>query len=234
MLLIGALSLLICLLIGYFYYRRVIKKKKNNFSNRWNIKNNDIKKQKGLISNKLINWLKGDSILFLKLTRIINDKLTLLLPRNQKAPVPEKQNQDHIVDETNLAKGKPNKKPKYLILKLITDPTVQPFYEGYELYQAILSSELKLSSGGAFAKFDSQGNELFKLVPATTTGVFKNNAWGQFRCKGLILYMDYPKCDEDLLILKEMWHTAQFLVDALGGAVTDENNQPFALTNFQY
>ncbi len=234
MLLIRLFVALLFLLLCFFCYKK-FKKRRRVFSNRWNFKNNNLKKQSWIVNNKFFDWLKGDSLIFLKIDNFFKNQLQRLLDRKKK--LAQLNHQESLKDELSSQHAETvliNKKtPKYLILKLVAN-SVQTFYEGYELYQAILGSELKLSSGGAFAKLNDDGNELFKLVPATSSGVFKNNAWGKFRCKGLILYMSYPKNEQDLLVLKEMWHTAQFLIDALGGEILDENNHPFELSKFRY
>ena len=234
MLLIRLLVALLVLLLWYLCYKR-FKKRREVFSNRWNFKSNDLKKQRWVINNKFFNWLREDSLFFLKVESFFKNRWERLFDKKKK--LVQSDHQESFKEELSGQRTETvlisKKVPKYLILKLVAN-SIQTFYEGYELYQAILSSELKLSSGGAFAKINDAGNELFKLVPATSSGVFKNNAWGKFRCRGLILYMSYPKNEQDLLVLKEMWRTAQFLIDALGGEILDENNRPFELSKFHY
>ena len=204
MLLIRLLVALLVLLLWYLCYKR-FKKRREVFSNRWNFKSNDLKKQRWVINNKFFNWLREDSLFFLKVESFFKNRWERLFDKKKKLVQSDHQEsfKEELFGQRTETVLISKKVPKYLILKLVAN-SIQTFYEGYEFYQAILSSELKLSSGGAFAKINDAGNELFKLVPATSSGVFKNNAWGKFRCRGLILYMSYPKNEQDLLVLKEM------------------------------
>ncbi|MCH9644834.1 MAG: cell division protein ZipA C-terminal FtsZ-binding domain-containing protein [Gammaproteobacteria bacterium] len=90
-------------------------------------------------------------------------------------------------------------------------------YAGYELLQSLLSADLRF---GDMDIFHHAGG--FSLASITPPGTFDMDKMGSFSCTGLSLFLSLESCEDPLTSFQSMLHTADQLVQDLGGKVLDE------------
>ncbi len=114
-----------------------------------------------------------------------------------------------------------------LIMFYLTAPKGQS-YLGYELLQSLLSCGLRYGEMNIFHRHEQRtgrGAILFSLAAATQAGTFDLSTMGGFTTRGLVMYMKVDKLKDPQRAFELMVETAFQLVEELGGAVLDANQQ---------
>jgi cell division protein ZipA len=99
------------------------------------------------------------------------------------------------------------------------------YYQGYELLQALLRHGLRFGDRKIFHCYDaaSSPRQLFSLTALNKPGTFDLSKMGQFKCRGLILFMQVDGCRGfESQAFDTMVKTAFSLVNDLGGSIVDE------------
>lgn len=100
-------------------------------------------------------------------------------------------------------------------------------YMGYELHQALLSSELRFDNQGIFHRYGNSGknNVLFSVAAATSSGLFAVEDLGGFKCSGLLIFMRLDTKQKLMASFDLMLDTARQLSEELGGEIYDDLQQ---------
>lgn len=98
-------------------------------------------------------------------------------------------------------------------------------FEGPVLLQSLLSLGLTFGDKQIFHCLDSDTqNPMFSLASAFEPGIFDMDRMGQFKTRGIILFMTLPGPDEPLLTFEHMLETAKKLVLLLNGILCDSDH----------
>lgn len=102
-------------------------------------------------------------------------------------------------------------------------------YGGYPLLQTLLSLGFRSGKDKLFhrhAQKDGRGEKLFSLATANQPGTFDFQDINEFFCPGVTLFMVLKQCSQPQEAFALMLHTAENLVEELGGEVLDETREP--------
>jgi|GEM_PF-5441461 len=135
---------------------------------------------------------------------------------------------DKIKKHVNTENCKISPFSSSLIIVQLQSFTNKP-YTGYELYQAILTANLKFGENNIFHYYDShiKNNILFSLAPGTSIGKFSMDNIGAFKYDKLILFsklFSQPQININNNF-NLMIAIAKQLTEELGGEIYDEFNQ---------
>jgi cell division protein ZipA len=120
--------------------------------------------------------------------------------------------------------------PDIIVLQIQSFPG-KP-YMGYELLQTLLSMELHFGEMNIFHRYDKnhdkngKSNILFSVAAATAEGTFPIDDMGDFKCIGLVLYMDLKYKLKLMMRFDLMLDVARQLIEELGGEIYDDLCQP--------
>jgi cell division protein ZipA len=101
-------------------------------------------------------------------------------------------------------------------------------YSGYELLQALLSCGMRFGVMNMFHRHQKKtgvGPILFSLASCTKDGVFDLAKIGEFKCKGLVLFLKPQEVDDPVKVYSLMLETADQLINDLGGKVLNDKLQ---------
>ena len=99
-------------------------------------------------------------------------------------------------------------------------------YNGYELLQALLASDLHYGKHNIFHRHEiktEQKHSLFSLASVNKPGIFELSKMGNFSCPGLVLFMLLKSTFDPMAAFDAMLETACQLSEDLGGEIWDEN-----------
>jgi cell division protein ZipA len=113
-----------------------------------------------------------------------------------------------------------------IYLKILAQP--ERTFVGYELQQAIAGSGFEFAAVDIFHHYTESNTQepAFSLTSAKESETFDLQNIGNWSCSGLILFMKLNQGKEHKKILNLMLETANQLAEDLGGAITDEEQQP--------
>lgn len=100
-------------------------------------------------------------------------------------------------------------------------------YMGYELLQALLSTDLRFGTMNIFHRY-ADGDDskvLFSVAAATPQGSFSIEDMGSFECNGLLLFMRLDPKQKLMTSFDLMLDTARQLTEELGGEIYDDLHQ---------
>lgn len=131
---------------------------------------------------------------------------------------------------TAAAQPSPQQEPaapklKMILLHVFAEEK-RPF-AGYELLQTLLSTGLRYGKMNIFHRHvhkTGRGPVLFSLASAVEPGTFDLPKMGNFKCPGLVLFMDLTQVAQPLEAFNLMIETAGTLVEELGGRVMDSQH----------
>ncbi len=146
------------------------------------------------------------------------------------------QEQDEPVDsEDNVIDTKDNMHdPLFTSTSEVVEPIVITLYlkakdgrpyGGYELLQAILAAGFRYGEMNIFHCYEKKtvrGPVRFSLASAVAPGTFDLSSMGGFSTPALTLFFRTSNDDDPINVFEQMLHTAEQLIDDLGGVVLDD------------
>lgn len=111
-------------------------------------------------------------------------------------------------------------------------PQEENQFGGYPLLRAILANDLHYGEKKLFHRYlnsVSKQKKLFSLASLNDPGDFDLGQMRNYRCDGLIFYMNAEEHENSLFIFEEMLRTAQALARAVHGILMASKKQPWTV-----
>ena len=113
-----------------------------------------------------------------------------------------------------------------LVIHLLAPPGQA--FGGDELVGALRAQELRFGEMDIFHRIDAvTGETVFSVVRAVEPGSFDLTRVADCASPGVIAFLRLPSHGDATAAVEDLIHTAEAMVDELGGELLDENRQPF-------
>lgn len=133
-------------------------------------------------------------------------------------------------DRVNDPESQPELAQKFISIRIV--PPTDETFGGYELLRAILSCDLHYGEKKLFHRYINsltKQKKLFTLASLKDPGDFDLGQMKDYRCPGLILYLNAAEHSDPIDAFEEMLQTAQQLARAIHGALMASPTQPWTI-----
>ncbi len=101
------------------------------------------------------------------------------------------------------------------------------FFDGLELKQSLLDSDLLFGEMGIFHRFDREYKQsLFSVASLVEPGTFPIEEMEDFECPGIVLFFQTARVSNPLQVYDDLVETSRELASRLHGVQWDESRQP--------
>ena len=146
--------------------------------------------------------------------------------------------QDELLDEADLGLDNaptetlfethhegPEAPPFLIQISVVAGPG--RFFDGLELKQSLLDSDLLFGEMGVFHRFDREYKQsLFSVASLVEPGTFPIEEMEDFECPGIVLFFQTARVSNPLQVYDDLVETSRELASRLHGVQWDESRQP--------
>lgn len=116
------------------------------------------------------------------------------------------------------------KEGKFLLLNILAKPG--SYFEGYKLFQIVLAHGFQFGARNFFHRhvsLDPRSKILFSLSSSVAPGTFDPTKMADFRCVGLVLFMNMEQHERPEEVFDMMLKTAKSLAESLQGELIQDD-----------